>query len=858
MDHNKKAVNKRDTHNCSWFNFLRFFMIITLLVSFACFVLCCIPATFYNAAENGLQKINSAILESAIENLEFEEFPIGIKNYADVIISVTISISVALISITATIFIFSKSALDRINDENEYVSDVVNVHKRSNIQQLLWICIVTVGLIITTLLWHLLFSFANQQVHSFRFIGLISLAISSVLYFIFSCVFWNRCICVEESLQRIIVDECGLLKERLNEVLPQHSSKDRFRTIGDWITWDDNVEEESAGRNLCENMTPDQFISLFQKTQSLLLSGDSHPVVSSMSSSIITILQERIDILGPNIQVEKIDLADRVYLGSQRKVFEAIEEFEQSVGFSESKNETFFSEAKVLYEYLKKYRNLLISERYTRNKVDVQSKEKMEKHVNFPENNASLVLFSQALYYFFLRVLSVFVCSVRITDFSLNGCSLNYANFYGSTLENITLYSSYFYRTVLSRAVLNRVILDISKLYEIDFYSTGITNSSLNNCTLENVSFERSTVQKVGFDSCQFSSCAFKDNDVTNCIFNNSELSSISITSSNFAFGKFKNIKWENCKIEDCLFQDTDIQEWTGYKGFSLVNCDFSRSVWRDMEINNWVITGGVFTDADLSSISLCDVDMSSSSFLRCSLAEAQLRKCVMQRSSLQYASLFEAVLNDVDMSTADLSNVIAVKTIFEGCNLSNTNCADADFSEAEFISVNFSAARLYDSAMMSAKIKKSICKYILADHLQFTFSLCEESNFSYSSFAESNMTKTSFHSCDFTGSDLSGLNATETEFIDCEMVGVDFSGTRFVEAHLEGMKKCMIFRNCDFSACKFEKVQFTNIQFVDCVLDDSIFVNCVLEEVKPNPLTRCNFKKLSNTNSNSIRWMTR
>lgn len=857
MNKNKKDITSYP-HNFSWFNFLRFFMIFTLLISFMCFVLCCIPATLYNVAENSLQKIHFEKLECAIENLEFEDFPIGIKNYADVIISVTISISVALISITATIFIFSKSALDRINDENEYVSDIVNVHKRSNIQQLLWICIVTVGLIITTLLWHLLFSFANQQVHSFRFVGLISLAISSILYFVFSCVFWNRCICVEESLQRIIVDECGLLKERLNEVLPPASSENRFSAIGDWITWEDDAEKGTEGHNLCQNMTPDQFINLFQKTQSLLLSGDSHSSVSSMSSSIITILQERMDILGPNTKVEEIDLKNRVYIGSERKVFDAIEDFEKNVGFSESESKDFFSNTKTLYEHLKKYRNLLISERYTRNKVDIQSKEKIEKHENYPENNSSLVLFSQALYYFFLRVLSVFVCSVRITGFSLNGCSLNYANFYGSTLEDITLYSSFLFRTVLSRAVLNQVILDISKLYEVDFYNTGIANSSLNNCTLENVTFERSTVQKAGFDSCQFNSCVFKDNDITDCIFNNSELISTNITSSNFSFGKFKNITWEDCTIVDCLFQDADVQKWTGYTGFSLINCDFSRSVWRDIDINSWVITGSVFTDADLSSILLYDVDMSSSSFLRCSFAGAKLRKCAMQRSSLQYASLFEAVLNDVDLLTADLSNVIAVKAKFERCNLSNTNCAEADFSDAEFISVIFTAARLYDSAMMSAKIKKCIFKYILADHLQFTFSLCEESNFSYSSLAESNMTKTSFKSCDFTGSDLSGLNSTETEFIDCKIVGVDFSSTRFVDAHLVGTNKCMVLRNCDFSACKFENVLFKNIQFVDCVLDDTTFVNCILEEVKATPLTRYNFKKLSNKSNNSIRWMVR
>ena len=83
----------------------------------------------------------------------------SIKAYTDVILSVITSIDIALTSIGATIFIFSKTSLDRINDENEYVSDIVRIHKMENIWQLTIIGISSVMLIILPIFWHFVLTF---------------------------------------------------------------------------------------------------------------------------------------------------------------------------------------------------------------------------------------------------------------------------------------------------------------------------------------------------------------------------------------------------------------------------------------------------------------------------------------------------------------------------------------------------------------------------------------------------------------------------------------------------------------------------------------------------------------------------
>lgn len=870
----QNGKHKARNNQITLFGVLLFSMIFILVLSASCFVLCCIPKESVSLIASPISTATEPTIPTEdmpasdgdaiiFDIFELEELPDGLKSYADVIIGVTISISVALISITATIFIFSKSALDRINDENEYVADVVNIHKKENIKQLVGICIVSVLLIILPLMWHLFFSFAPLHMHICRIVGLFALVVASILYFIISCVYWYRCICVEESLQEIIVIECSKLKDNLNILLPNDNEKERLRIIGDWISWEDEhgTSYEDEGTDLCDKMTADQFINLFQKAEKLLLSGDSHPSESSVGSNIITILQERMDILVPSTKVEKADLENRYYgsiLGND-KINDTIRRFEQKIGFGVGNNSNqFFSQTEALYTLLKKYRNLLISERYTQTKVSNRSRKRMENSINFPEKKESSVLFSQALYYFFLRVIAVFVSSVRIANFSLNGCSLNYANFYGSTLQDITLYSSIFFRTILSRTSFSHVIMDISMLCDIDFYCTRISDSSFNNCTLENVDFERTTIQNAGFDSCIFNSCQFLDNDIISCNFNNSEIENTAFFSTNFSHGKFRDVQWKDCSIEDCSFQDSDIQKWSAYSKFSLLNCDFSRSIWRNMNIDDWILIGGIFMDADLTSVKIIDTDLSSSSFLRCCLAAASLEKCNLSRVALQQASLFEATLSDVNMSTADLSGINAVKSKFTKCNLSNSNCADGDFSEAQIEFTDLTAARLYDCAMTGSQIKSSSCRNLLADHLQFTFAMCENSNFSYSSLAETNMTKSKFYSCTFNGSDLTGMNATSTMFEDCEMDGVDFSESRFVETCFRGggnPDSFRIIKNCDFTACKFEKVIFENIKFVGCIFDNAIFIDCSLQRTKHTHLTKFNFKKLSNTSSNSIKW---
>lgn len=794
---------------------------------------------------------------------DFEDsssFPELVKEYTDVILGAIISIGISLITVSATIFIFSKSALDRINDENEYVADIVKIHKRSNIRILFHLAITSVCITVLSIVWHCFLTFKNEFDDTLFYIGIGLLFVGAVLYIVLFFFFWDSCVRIEQSLRKIVIKRFKQLAFNLEELLPPSQKASRLELIGDWQSWEEDKDYIDEGIKFCKKMSQDQFIDQFLKAERLLSFEETPQEFSPNLINIVTIFQERSYTLFPSLKVEKTDLGEREYVdenGNTERVITCISDFEKKIGFvpeanQDNKYSSFFDSTEKLYRLLNDYNNLLISERYTRlgmtkkkSKVSLLSKEDM-----------NLSKFSEAYYYFFLRILAVFVSSVQIKDYSFNGSSLNYANFYSSKLKRISLYSASFFRTILSRTTLNEVILDLSIFYDIDFYCSKIIDSSFNNSDIAKTQFEHTTVQNGGFNSCLISSSKIIDSDFSDCIFNNSEFMDCNLQDSSFTHSKFRDVKLKNSNIKSCSFQGSTFYGWTSTP-LAMTQCDFSESIWTNMDIQSWDLSDGVFIDAILSGIHISGTPMTSSSFIKSSLDSAEIKDCKMYGCTLQYASMFSIILENVDLSMSDLSFVIAVRAKFiENCKLNNTNCADADFSEASFNNAELISARLYNCSLTKSLMDSCVCKYLLADNMQFTFAKCSNSDFSFSSLSHSNLTKSEFIDCIFTGAWLNDLNATETIFQGCTLKGIDFTETRFVKSIFQGHDdKSMIIKNCNFSNCKFEGVSFNNVRFEGCIFDGSVFVECTVKEKQPKfKLTRQRFNKLSDSDCKLVK----
>ena len=812
-----------------------------------------------NDSEKAKQNDNTELFNKAFDQL---------SDYFDIIVDLTTAIIVSFFGVVVTVFVFLKSALDRIIDENHYISDVANIYKESTAMILFYVCIIESLTLILTLMWHAYLSFTdscNQNVLSY---GLVALILSLVFSLVISGWFCKRCIGIETYLRRIILSECESLNKKLKKFTEGISNTDdMFYLIGDWYEWEDkygNKEDYiNDGRNLCKSMTVDQYINLFFRAEMLLLSGEQgYDKREEHNSDIITILQERINILEPNSDIEKYDLDKRNYLSPEKaNINNVIETFEKSIKYNSRLNSKYFRDTQELYDYLRKYRNYLISWRHTEKKI--KSKNKKTQTDDSPENEMFRNDFSQALYYFVLRLLGTFVCATHISDFSFNGFSLNFANFYNSTLERLTLYSSEFYRTVFARAQISQSEMDISRFYDVDFYGTTFVDSSLSNSAFDFVKYDGTRMLNTDLSSSDFHKCIFTNSDFENCLFNNTDFEECSINFSNFSKSNFKDITCDNFDAEGCDFQYSVIQNWKRKTDndnnlLKIKDCNFSNSTWRKMKVVEGELSGSVFTNSEFIDVSFNGTAMESTLFSGCNLTSIYFSDCNMNYASMERAILVGAQFYKVAMNMGNLGEVLAVNAEFSNSIFVNSNCAEADFSEARFDLCDFQGARLYDCSMVKVKLNKCICPYLLADHLQFTFAFCDETDFQSSSLAESNLTETTFQNCKFDYSDIKASNASGTRFIDCSLNCVDFSDTRFVKSIISSKGDRFVIKNSNFRNCTFEEVCFENVFFENCLFENSTFINCeyVSRCTKVKKLNKISFKHISDFDKNHVIWI--
>lgn len=809
------------------------FLIVFCVITFAMVLL---DIGYSGVATEGEEVIETmgSLSSSSVEPDRF------LKEYADIIVTVITAIIVALVSITVTIFVFLKSALDRLIDENRYIADIANIYKSDSSSLLARLCACGFGTLLLSIVWHFFLTFKECHCDRFLLVGMTALALALLCNLALSSLFWEKCIRVENSLQAIIGNECQRLKGELTREPFMAPNSDCFKLIGDWDQWDTedmcDVAIREHGCKLCQEMTSDQFINLFLRTELLLLAGERGlNSRDPQDSDILTVLQERSNILNPNSRVGNQDLEGRHYLGESStdpEVVHYMNAFEDRIGYN-AKEDAFFSGTKMLYSTLQQYRNLLISWKFTLTKGG-SSKNASKRLANHPiEDDTTRAIFAQGLYYFFLRILAVFVSALHISDFSFNGFTLNFANFYSSTLEGVSLYSSEFYHTIFARTQLIRVVMDVSRFDSIDFYNTKFSDSTLNNVEFSLVCFEGVQMERGGLSACVFIKCQLHNSNFTDCVLNNSEFIDCDFASVDFLHAKMRGITWKGgTKLNGCSFQYAEIQGWTWQDKAhaEMRDCDFSNSTWSDMRIKGGELTGSDFSNAVLPEISFKDTDLESTLFQQCGLALAEFDHCSMNQVSLEKALLFEARFRSTDLRMANLFQVAAVKIHFIECDLTDSNCADADFSEGTFDNAKLCAARLYDCSLVKSKFTGCNCNYLLADHMQFTFARCTKSRFCHGSLSESNLTGSSFTACRFDGSDLTNLNATEVTFQDCRLVGIDFSGTRFMKARFL-FSQPAVARRCNFSNCKFEQVVFRNVMFRNCVFSGAVFIDCFIED---------------------------
>lgn len=817
----------------------------------------------------------------------------ALVNYSDILVAVIASILVALLSITITMYVFSKSALDRIIDVNPDIISVARLFQDRISNKLRWTTLYSVFSLLLVLGWYSILRFQPvvfETDYHRLIIGVGSVLLSFLLAIVITFFFWKSCLGVNKSLARLIQEKKKEYAEQIQALVPNRDSNELL--IGYWSEWETDAMDDliakhggqfpqckreqaetlgikriwDAGQALCEDLTVDQYINLFSRIEILLMSGVGGTRAGTLQeyneSDIITVIQERAEISTPTIGVEKTDLDNKAYRNidnSDGQVWDFISGFRSELGYPSDeadkrqekiKRLTFFQDTKKLYLTLKAYRDLLISERYVGRKKHAGK----EDHATQNELDDLMAL---GMYVFFLRVLGLFVSAVTIKDYTFNGNILNFANFYNSTLTDVSFYAAQFYHTIFARTKLRNVTMDLSQIDHVFFYYTNLAGTSMSNSIFSFSDFENVQIQDCDLSICEFTDCRVNSSRLTKTVFNGSRFSNSQLAASDFSFSKLWNITWKATVLNDCDFTGAEIQNWEwpdrDQSPIQIKNCFFRSSVWENMSITCADVSNAVFDEASMIGISFQFVDLDEALFRSSQLAQAEFVRCKNTQNAFHDANLFGASFLSCDMEKSSLFRANASYARFDDCTIDNSDCAEAYFRAAALRGNSFRRTRFYNATFDWAIIDHCNFQFALLNHVQFTALKCGKSLFPYASMTDSTFSGSVFENCDFTGADLSDSAATQLTMQQCRLRQTDFSRTKFVDCVFAGpadnIQSCtfsssqflsagegrfadLTFVNCAFDETQFSEWKLSNVTFQNCRFHGSVFSMCRFEAV--------------------------
>ena len=123
------------------------------------------------------------------------QVPERLRDYADVLISVIAAIIVALLSISITMYVFLKSALDRVIDENRYIADVASVYQTNTSTALFVTSLANMAPLFLSLGWHFFLDFKECTADKGYNLFLLGVGLLLLLFLVDTCItmaFWLR------------------------------------------------------------------------------------------------------------------------------------------------------------------------------------------------------------------------------------------------------------------------------------------------------------------------------------------------------------------------------------------------------------------------------------------------------------------------------------------------------------------------------------------------------------------------------------------------------------------------------------------------------------------------------------------
>lgn len=621
-------------------------------------------------------------------------------NYSDNIFQLSISVLVAVETISITIFIFLKSLLDRNTDERSYLKRIMGYYNQQMSKMLLILTIESILLLIYG------FVFYSSRFLSFKFgyfHWLIGWLLPIVLYIVGSVQFWRECIYNKEKWIKLAEEQIGVEEREIEKLLPVLKSADDTEICVKDTDWK-------------------RFTYIFTKLEEFLILGidAKYSVYTDGEERIRDYLLQNGLILNKSLeQIEKADLKEEKLFG------ELSEKRKQYLGKEEDLSQ--------LYGHLVNCRDYFLV-----NMID--PRQVSDRQIS-EEIWAGLNLFERAILIGKLR-------NHVIEGMIYEAPTFRYVDFYGSRLENLILTGAYFEKSILARMQIENTNLTMG------YYKNSLLmNIRVSNSSLLSSFFIQVKISKASFIDTEFSNSQFKEGRIENSSFENSNLSDsefhdMVISQVSFADTVLENIEFSGkTEIIDSSFARATIGRWKIKSDMLKPFQDFTDAIMTGFCLGDKSLqtdaSGNNFTGASLFNGHFCNLSMHGSVFRKCNMTGMEMENVLADSSDMREANLYQANIHGSERCKSsfcdcDLTNVNAVEALITDANFSRAVCTGMDLSGARISCCDWSGAD-----MKKTILSETVFTNVIFEDVNFTESVWENTVFQCCTFQNVILQKT-------------------------------------------------------------------------------------------------------------------